>query len=323
MIMKMGVGALAAAFAVFSFSAAWAFRILPGPQDGAEAMSVTVSALDAPPTVGALRVLGAWRLEANDARFGGWSDLRLQSDGEALVISDQGYWMAFAPPSTAGEASVRFGVMRDSMAAPLASKQEADAEGLALLPDGRALVSFEGRHRIDAYDLTRRGFLAAAAPGPNLAGLARLGSNSGAEALTVLPDGRVFAGAEGGELWVVRADATEPAPMAQRLSLPLGWMLTAASAQGEMLYLVWRFFNPITRDLQADIRRCPLSGLDTPPLRCERLAVLAAPFPVDNFESIEAEATPDGVRLTILSDDNYSAQQRTVLVQLLAPTSQP
>lgn len=44
------------------------------------------------------------------------------------------------------------------------------------------------------------------------------------------------------------------------------------------------------------------------------LARFEAPFPVDNFEALASEPTADGVRLFILSDDNFSDAQRTLLV---------
>lgn len=319
-VMKISASTLAIAFAVFSFSVAWAVRLQPGPRDGVETVPVMITALSTPETVGDLKVLAAWQLSAADRRFGGWSDLRLRDDGTALAISDQGYWLAFAPPTQAGEVTAQFGVIRNELAAPLGSKQEADAEGLAVLPDGRALVSFEARHRIDAYDLSARAFLAAASPGPPLQNLSRLGGNQGLEALALLPDGRIFAGAESGEIWLTRADAKDAAPISQRLALPLGWMLTTASGADKTLYLVWRFFNPLTRELQVDIRACPMEGLDRPPLQCRRLALLSAPFPVDNIEAIEAQTTPEGVRLTLMSDDNFSRDQRTLFLQFLLPS---
>src|SRR3954453_14111319 len=44
-------------------------------------------------TAGQLTYRGGLMLEANDSRFGGWSDLKLTADGAKLTaISDRGFW---------------------------------------------------------------------------------------------------------------------------------------------------------------------------------------------------------------------------------------
>ena len=49
--------------------------------------------------------------------------------------------------------------------------------------------------------------------------------------------------------------------------------------------------------------------------RPELLAEIAAPLAVDNFEGVAAVRAPDGgVRLYIVSDDNFSPRQRTLLL---------
>ena len=51
---------------------------------------------------------------------------------------------------------------------------------------------------------------------------------------------------------------------------------------------------------------------------------LAPPLSLDNFEAISATRGPDGgLRLYILSDDNFSALQRTLIMQFTLPESKP
>jgi len=51
-------------------------------------------------------------------------------------------------------------------------------------------------------------------------------------------------------------------------------------------------------------------------LNGEELAVIEDPLPIDNFEGVAARAAPDGsVLIYILSDDNFSAMERTLLLQ--------
>ena len=46
------------------------------------------------------------------------------------------------------------------------------------------------------------------------------------------------------------------------------------------------------------------------------LAILRSPLPVDNFEAVAARPASDGsVLIYVLSDDNFSAAERTLLLQ--------
>jgi len=48
----------------------------------------------------------------------------------------------------------------------------------------------------------------------------------------------------------------------------------------------------------------------------QELAVIRSPLPVDNFEGVAARAAPDrSVLIYILSDDNFNAMERTLLLQ--------
>ena len=48
----------------------------------------------------------------------------------------------------------------------------------------------------------------------------------------------------------------------------------------------------------------------------DELAIIRDPLPVDNFEAVAARAAPDGsVLIYVLSDDNFNAAERTLLLQ--------
>jgi hypothetical protein len=48
----------------------------------------------------------------------------------------------------------------------------------------------------------------------------------------------------------------------------------------------------------------------------QEIAVIAKQLPVDNFEAVTARAAPDGsVLIYMLSDDNFSDMERTLLLQ--------
>ena len=88
-------------------------------------------------------------------RMGGFSGLELSEDGTRFTaISDRGFIVTGrlhreGPKLTAIEEDTP-GPLRNAQGAPV-SGLEADSEGLAIGPDGRVHVSFEGLHRVSAY----------------------------------------------------------------------------------------------------------------------------------------------------------------------------
>jgi hypothetical protein len=96
----------------------------------------------------------------------------------------------------------------------------------------------------------------------------------------------------------------------QKAPLGLGFGLVAARRlpQGRTAWLL-RAFNPITRSV-IDLRITDGAGrvLDQMELR--------EPLTVDNFEGLGAvpDKTGDGVRFYVISDDNFSKSQRTLLL---------
>jgi len=212
--------------------------------------------------------------------------------------------------------------MRGENGEPFASKDEGDAEGLVQLPDGRFAVSFEQTQTIRIYELNRDGPFGTAQPGPRLAETERLPPNSGLEALAAMADGSLLVGAEGGggptPLWVASPGASEPAPIRIRYRPETGYSLTSLDRLPDGSFIALeRFFAPIIGP-RARITRFAAAALDSggeivPEV--EVLASLAAPLPVDNFEGVSAVRMPDGAtRIYIVSDDNLSERQRTLLL---------
>ena len=225
--------------------------------------------------------------------------------------------------SLIGLSDARIALMRDEDGNPFENKAAGDSEGLAQLPDGRFAVSFEQRPRILIYDLNRDGPFGAAQRGPRLGETSRLRRNVGLEALAVTSEGALLVGAEGVNrratpLWVAPLDAAAPAP--PRINYPLtdGFALTSLDHLPDGGFVaIERFYAPII-GARARITRFAedaLSSDDETLPHVERLAEIAAPLAVDNFEGVAAVRAPDGgVRLYIVSDDNFSARQRTLLL---------
>ena len=278
-------------------------------------------------TVGRLRFRGGVALSSESRLFGGLSGLEVLEDGRFLAISDNGIWFDArleldASGALVGVTGFRLAMLRDEQGVEFPSKATGDSEGLAQLPDGRFAVSFEQTHLIRIYDLNRDGPFGAAEMGPSLEGVARLPRNVGLEALAAMADGALLVGAEGGgeattPLWVAPLDGAAPAPVRIRYPLRTGFSLTALDRLPDGGFVaVERFYAPVIGP-RARITRFPEASLNArgealPEL--EELALLTPPLALDNFEAVSAVRMPDGAtRIYILSDDNFSRRQRTLL----------
>jgi hypothetical protein len=277
--------------------------------------------------LGALRFRGGLTLASDLASFGGFSGLEVLEDGRLVAVSDDGQWLEARivlseDGALAGVADARTALMRDETGEPFPEKEARDAEGLAQLPDGRFAVSFEQTQTIRIYDLNRDGPFGAAGSGPRLDEVARLPPNAGLEAIAATAEGEVIVGAEGGggttPLWRAALDAAEPIAPRIAYAPRLGFSLTGMDRLPDGGFVALeRFYAPVI-GARARITRFPESALDAggealPEV--EELALIAPPAPVDNFEAIAAVRAPDGaVRIYVLSDDNFSARQRTLLL---------
>ena len=117
-------------------------------------------------------------LLASDRGF--WFSARLVIEGEKIARIEQGY---IAP-------------MLDHQGRILA-KSSHDAEALARLESDQIVVAFEGRHRVDRYDLLAKGFAAKAKPYIRLPDFSDLPANQGIEAMAQIND-RLVLLSEGG-----------------------------------------------------------------------------------------------------------------------------
>lgn len=290
-----------------------------------EAVAVTVVPVEAGvERVGELAYRGGVELRANNPMFVGLSGLEVLDGGHLIAISDEADWISADlvlddRGYLTGVTDVRAALMRDEQGRPFTDKAQGDSEGLAQLPDGRFAVCFERSHVIRIYDLNRDGPFGSAAPGPRLDDVAQLPPNASLEALAAF-DSALITGAEGGDrsstpLWVAPLDARTPVPPRFRFPLADGFSLTGMDRLPDGGFVaVERFYAPIVGP-RARIVRFAAPGGEDGAMETEVLATLEPPFPLDNFEGISAVRMPDGAtRIYVVSDNNKSAQQRTLLL---------
>lgn len=289
-------------------------------------VAVRVDVVPVQPTVeqvGRLAWRGGLELRARSPMFVGLSGIEVLDDSRIVAISDEADWITADlvlddRGFLTGFANVRAALMRDDHGDAFTTKAEGDSEGLALLPDGRFAVSFERTNLIRIYDFNRDGPFGQAAMGPRLDEVDDLPGNSSLEALAAM-DNALITGAEGGDrrttpVWVLPLDAREPVEPRFRYPLNDGFSLTGMDRLPDGSFVALeRFYAPVVGP-RARITRfaLPDEGRRIEP---ELLALLEAPFPIDNFEGISAVRMPNGAtRIYIVSDNNNNAQQRTLLL---------
>jgi hypothetical protein len=168
------------------------------------------------------------------------------------------------------------------------------------------LVSFERRHRVWRYPAA--GGLPAEAPFP----LVSLPANAGIEALLLDPSRgprAYIAGAEAsGHTWQCELGVgCEPGPAVAK-DEEFG-LVAARPLPNDATAWLLRSFSPATRNVLILLRITDSAGRTVDEQR------LQTPLTVDNFEGISAVPHQDGgVRFYLLSDDNSSMIQRTLLL---------
>lgn len=273
--------------------------------------------------VGTLVYRGGLELQSDDNRFGGLSGLHVEPDGRLVAVTDQGHWFVARMTLTdsgdlAGLVDARMAPLRDSRGETLRRKEDADAEDVLRLADGRFAVSFERTHSIRLYDLDKKGPAGAAEGELALAGTDALRPNESLESLALLDD-RLLTAGEGftgrnAPFWMVPfASETPPSP-AGLISTKDFYGLVALARLPDGDYLAMeRFFAPVL-GVRVHLRRVTRASIDAGRWEGEAVAELAPPVGVDNFEGLAVAPGADGaVRLYIVSDDNFNDSQRTLL----------
>jgi len=240
------------------------------------------------------------------------SDFKLDEDGGFVSVTDagdlaRGRLVLNARGRLTGVADLQHRRLTLLTGAPIVEKRDGDAEGLALTAAGEVIVSFERDHRIWNYGPADR-----LRDVPTV--LARpdfpFTNNDGMEGISIAPAGLRVAGESGG-VWDcgVTACAVVVAPPPTPLA-DADFRITGMDRDpsGVGWFVLQRSFSQ-PADVRAHIRRMAPDGTLGPVL-----VEVKFPGTTDNFEGLAAVAHDGGTRLYILSDDNASDKQRTLLL---------
>ena len=212
--------------------------------------------------------------------------------------------------------------------APLASRGWYDTEAIA--QDGGTLyVAIERVHRIVRFDYARDGLLARGQPIPVPPAMRSLPANKGIEALVFLPKGQALAGTliaisergldASGNLRAFLIGGPTPGSFALRQTDDFDVSDADLLPGGDLLVLERRF--SWTSGLAIRMRRVKLGDIK-PRALVDGMVVLEADMgqEIDNMEGLSIHPGADGESiLTLISDDNFSIWQRTLLLQFALP----
>jgi hypothetical protein len=269
-------------------------------------------------------------LSGSHSRFGGFSGLWRGANGDDLVaVTDNGFWLTAKVASRAGRLTgldqAELAPILGSSGRPLHRSRYYDTESLCIA-DGVAFIGVERTHDVLRFDWAGEGVMARARIVPVPREIKRLPDNRGLEAIGVVPVGQPLAGSivaiaersasddrptlgvilggrQPGLFWVARHDGYDITDLA---FLPDGDML-----------LLERWYRPL-RGVGLRIRRVPAASLKAG-------ALLDGPYlieadlgqEIDNMEGMAIHQEQGRTVLTLISDDNFSFLQRTVMLEFV------
>ena len=276
--------------------------------------------------LGRLRFLGAWMLSSENDRFGGLSSLVALPDDHFIALGDGATLVGFG--------LTRRGGIVDPFIRPLPWRgnqkrepdyEERDSESLVRDPvSGRYWVSFENHPSLRRYSADFRHEELVVRP----KAMKGWPANGGAEALARLADGRFLVlsedadAPEGGYQALLypgapRADAN---PLRFAYAPPDGFKATDAKVlpDGRVLILHRRLAFP--SGLSASIGIADPAAIRPGKVwRAAELARLESPLAVDNMEGLAVTQEAGRTIAWIISDDNFNAFQRTLLMKFALP----
>lgn len=317
-------GATAALAGLALLTACATAHLKPIPPRGPIPVSAALSVQSAPvpldpanparQEIDGFRYAGGIALTSDDtSRLHGLSDLIVHGDGSLVSPSDdgdifRGKLVLDAGGRLVGLSDAALKPLLNPQGEPLQGKGEGDAEGMAQLPNGPLLISFERDHRIWRYTGDK------ADPKPATMPDVKLEPNDGMEGLAAVgptDPTAYWVGTEPGGIFLCRLEIS-CAEVTGLPKPPIGYRLSglAPGPNGELVILHHSYIPAIGSRIILTIVRDPNGAKAV----VGRLA-MGPSSTVDNFEGVSVVPRPNGDwRLYLLSDDNFNPKQRTLLL---------
>ena len=277
---------------------------------------------------GSLEYRSGLILTSSFSGFGGLSALRLDPRGERFIaVSDQGSWftgrIVYRGREMVGLDEVEAAPLLGPDGKPITARGWYDSESLAL--DGSLVyVGLERVNQVLRYDFAKGFTRARGEVVPLPPAVRKLPNNKGLEALVMVPKGQPLAGTliaisergldGNGNLIAFLVGGPSPGQFSVRRTANFD-VSDAVLLSGDLLILERKF--SWLAGVGIRIRRIPLKSV-APGALVDGPSIFEADLgeEVDNMEGIDAHVTAEGdTVLTMVSDDNFSMLQRTLLLQ--------
>jgi hypothetical protein len=275
---------------------------------------------------GALEFRGGLVLSSPYKHFGGISALRLQPDGAHFIaLSDRSYWLSGRIVCKSGRPAA---ISEAAMAPILNSKGKPtnwDTESIAQ-DEGRLYVGIETTNRIVRFNYGRKGLLARGEDTAVPAGIKSLPTNKGLEAVVFVPRKFALGGSligvsergptESDDLKAFIVGGRNPGEFAVKRTDDYDASDAALLPDGDLL-LLERRFSLLRGGISMRIRRIRMNDI-RPGALVDGPILIEADMrnDIDNMEALSVHRTLSGeIILSLMSDDNFSPVQRTVLLQ--------
>ncbi|WP_024516633.1 esterase-like activity of phytase family protein [Bradyrhizobium sp. Tv2a-2] len=261
--------------------------------------------------------------------FGGLSGIRLDAKGDRFIaLSDKGSWFTgrirYSGRDMVGLDEVEAAPMLGPDGRPIVARGWFDSESIAL--DGAFVyVGLERVNQVLRFDFSDGFTRARGEVVPMPAAVKKLPNNKGLEALVFVPTGLPLAGTliamsergldRDGNLVAFLVNGPSPGQFSIRRTEDFDISDAVLLPSGDLLVLERKF--SLLSGVGIRIRRIPLATI-APGALVDGPAIFNADLgqEIDNMEGIDAHVTAEGdTVLTMVSDDNFSPIQRTLLLQ--------
>lgn len=278
---------------------------------------------------GGLEFRGGLVLTSKYPAFGGLSALHMQPDGlHFIAVSDNGSWLrariVTKDGRPAGIADAEMAPALGPDGTPLADRGWFDMESLAER-DGQFYVGIERVEKIVRFDLNKFGFAARGEPIKVPSEFKTFKYNKSLECLAAPPAGGPLAGdliavtersldAQGNHrAFLFEGDRVLHFSVKRSDDFDVS---DCAVLPSHELLLLERSYS-LAKGVAMRMRRIPLAAIkDGATVDGPTLVTADLGYQIDNMEGVGVHQTPDGETiLTLISDDNFSVIQRTLLLQ--------
>ncbi len=283
---------------------------------------------------GSLQFRSGLVLTSSYPGFGGLSGIRLDAKGERFIsFSDKGNWftgrIVYQGNEMTGLADVEAAPMLGSDGKPIAARGWFDSESIAIdgtqIENSQIYIGLERVNQVLRFDFSKgftrsRGEVVTMPPA-----VKKLPYNKGLEALLFVPKGMPLAGTliafsergldASGNLMAFLVGGATPGQFSVRRTKKFDISDATLLPSGDILLLERKF--SLIEGLNFRIRRIVLKSL-APGALIDGPVIFEADLgdEVDNMEGIDTFVTSDGdTVVTMVSDDNFSLIQRTLLLQ--------